>query len=107
MILQIFTIYDAMCRAYLKPFYDHNKGSALRGFGDEANNKESKLCQHAGDFTLFHIGEFDDQDCSIKMFDAHVPLGKALEFKEHRQMEQDVKSDLQKEFDPISPSHKG
>ncbi len=81
MLLKVYTVYDSKSEAYMQPFYTQTHGQAMRSFADTANDKQSTISRHAGDFTLFQIGEFDDENASFKDT-LHVNLGCALEFKE-------------------------
>lgn len=60
MIHQVFTIYDSKASAYLPPFIMHKNEMALRLFTDCCNDKEHQFGKNAQDYTLFNIGEFDD-----------------------------------------------
>jgi len=59
--LQMFAIFDKKALAYANPFYYHQKGQALRALEDSVNDPQSPLNKHPEDFTLFHIGEWDDR----------------------------------------------
>ena len=81
MILKIFSVYDAKAEAYIQPMFFHSRGQAIRAFTDTANDPSSQLCRHAGDFTLFELGDFDDSTGIVQMAEHASNLGKALEFK--------------------------
>ena len=76
---KLFTIYDVKAEAYLRPFTAPTKGLALRSFIDAANDPREPMNKHAADYTLFEIGEWDEIAGTIKMYDAKLPLGTALE----------------------------
>lgn len=82
MILQIFAVYDSKADAYLQPFFMPSKGQAMRSFQDLSNEPKTQFNKHPEDFTLFHIGEFDDMDATIKTLDAKIPLALASELKD-------------------------
>lgn len=79
MILKIFSVYDVKAEAYLPPFYVASKGAAVRSFSDAASDPTHNFCKHAEDFTLFELGEFNDETGRIVTLDAFIPLGTALE----------------------------
>mgnify|MGYP000210770145 CR=1 FL=1 len=56
-------------------------GQAIRDFTDACNNPESKFYAHPEDYTLMHIGEYDDS--LGKMFSPEVAtaLGRGIDFK--------------------------
>ena len=80
MILKIFTVFDSGISAYMRPFFDVARGSALRSFADIVQDKTSAIGKHPQDFTLFEIGEYDDSTAKITTYDAPVSLGVAIEF---------------------------
>ncbi|WNK13547.1 MAG: nonstructural protein [Microvirus sp.] len=48
--------------SYLPPFYVVAPGQAIRLFEDGCGDKESPFGKHPGDYKLYQIGTFDDQD---------------------------------------------
>ena len=78
---QIFSIYDSKAEAYNTPFYLPNENMAVREFTNLANDADSTVSKHPADYTLFHLGEYDDGGAEFTIFDAKVSLGIALEFK--------------------------
>lgn len=81
---QMFAIFDKAVDAYAPPFYVRSKGEALRGFADQVNRpgENNGLFNHPEHFFIFHIGEYDDEECSVSMLEPRECLGCALEFKE-------------------------
>lgn len=77
-MLKIFTVYDSKAEAYLQPFYALATGAAIRMFETAASDPEHKFNQHAADFTLFELGQFDEQTGKIEILSAHLNLGNAL-----------------------------
>lgn len=80
MIRQIFCIYDSKAEAYLRPFFTETKGLAVRSFEDILKDDKHPFAQHPADYTLFHLGSFDDANASFDLFDTAISIGKALEF---------------------------
>lgn len=60
MIHKMFAVYDSKSESYTPPFYDHAEGRALRTFADCCNDKDHQFGKHPADYTLFNVGEFDD-----------------------------------------------
>ena len=79
--MKLYTVYDAISESYSPPMINRTRGEALRSFTDEVNNPNSQLFKHAEDYTLFEIGEWDNQTGRITPFDAPFPVGSAHEFK--------------------------
>jgi len=81
MIHNMFTVYDSKAEAYLPPFYEQTKGSALRAFMDTCSRPDHPFYKHPEDYTLFHLGSFDDNDKSFDILRTAEPLGTAIELK--------------------------
>lgn len=81
MRLVCFAIYDSKVGAYMQPFFQQSKGSAIRGFTDVANDSTSGLFKHPEDYTLFELGSFDDSTAQFELYDTPVSCGVAVEFK--------------------------
>jgi len=61
MKLLAFSVHDSKVEAFIKPFFDVTTGSAIRAFSDAVNEEGSQFHRHAADYTLFHVGEFDQE----------------------------------------------
>lgn len=82
MKLEIFTVYDSKAKAYLPPFFLPMVGQATRVFQNAANDPTHSFGANPGDYTLFHIGVFDDDNGTITNMKAAQNLGIAQEFKD-------------------------
>lgn len=82
MISKVYTVYDSKVEAYMTPFFMRGKGEALRAWASTVNDSQTQFCKHPSDFTLFEIGEYDDTMGVIKMYEAKISLGLALDYKE-------------------------
>ena len=78
--LKAFTVYDSKAEAYLAPFFTQSRGLALRSFTDAVNTKDHSFNRYPSDFTLFEIGEFDEEAGRLVPHQALVSLGVAVEF---------------------------
>lgn len=80
MRLLAFSIYDSKVERFIQPFFDVTTGSAIRSFGDAVNDNSTAFWKHAEDYTLFHVGIFNQEKGT---FEKHEPvsLGTALTFK--------------------------
>lgn len=77
-MLKIFTVYDSKAEAYLQPFFAPTIAVAIRSFTKAADNPSHDFHHFPGDFTLFELGEWDEQAGTTFMYDAQVSLGLAL-----------------------------
>jgi len=60
MKFQIFSVYDRAISAFVQPFYARTKGEAIRSFTEACNDEKHQFNRHAADYSLMHLGEFDD-----------------------------------------------
>lgn len=76
--MKCFSVFDSAAQAYLPPFYSKTTGLALRSFETAANNAEHDFHNHAGDYTLFELGSFDESTAYFTPLKAPLNLGTAL-----------------------------
>lgn len=82
MQIQIFSIYDSKAEAYLPPFYSQNPRTALRQMVAAVTDASHQFCKYPEDYTLFHIGSFDDELGLVQSLGANVSLGTALQIRQ-------------------------
>jgi len=82
MLHQIMSIYDSKVDAFLPPFYAQTKGQALRMFQDAVNQDGHTFNKHAADYTLFHIGSFDDETGWVEALMAFDNYGTGLQLQQ-------------------------
>lgn len=80
MQINVFSVYDSKAEFYGTPFFMPTVNSAIRAFSDLANDRSTTIFKHPGDFTLFHIGTFDDRQGIVSPLKVLVNLGLALNF---------------------------
>ena len=78
---QILSIYDAKAETFSPPVFCVAIGEGVRSFEDEINNPQSPFSRHPEDYTLFHLGTYDEQIGGFSLLPAPVSLGVALNFK--------------------------
>lgn len=71
MLLNSYSIYDNKALVYAAPFFAINDGHAVRSFSDLANDLNTTVGRHPGDFSLYCIGSFSDSNGSLEVL---VPL---------------------------------
>jgi len=68
MKLQIIAVRDSGAEMYGQPQFVLSLGQATRTFADQVNSKDSgDLGRHPDDFTLYHLGEYDDGNASFDL----------------------------------------
>lgn len=77
--MEIYAIFDSKAEAYLRPFFCPNNAVAIRSFSAAAQQEGSDFNKHAADYTLFHIGSFDEYHATLKDH-TNTPLGTAIEY---------------------------
>lgn len=80
MKLEVFSVFDSSVGAYLQPMFFRSKGEAIRAFGSAVASTEHHFNKHAPDFTLFHVGTWDDERCIFSSLPTPVSIGIAVEF---------------------------
>lgn len=62
---KIYAVYDSKAESYTPPFFEHAEGRALRTFADCCNDKGHQFGKHPEDYTIFRLGEYDDNTGTI------------------------------------------
>lgn len=78
---KLFSVYDSKITSYLTPFTMNARGAALRAWEDLVNDPKTQFCKHAADYTLFELGEWDDEKGIVLNHPAPISLGNGLEFQ--------------------------
>lgn len=61
MRLNVYCIFDTATGAYMRPFFLHADGQAVRMFTDIAADADHEVGKHPEDYFLVRIGVWDDQ----------------------------------------------
>ena len=65
MNLKIYSIFDTASGMYFRPFFMQSDGQAARAFKDLSTDLEHDVGKHPEDYTLFCLGEWDDNNGEI------------------------------------------
>lgn len=68
MMMKIYSVFDAKLATFGRPWFQMRDAAALREFSDAVNdtsNPNNQWHSHPEDFSLFRIGEYDDQSGEI------------------------------------------
>ena len=85
MILKAFSIYDSKAKAFKQPFFELNAGTAIRAVSEVVNDRTHGFHKFSTDYTLFEIGEYDQNAGRLTSYDAHISHGLLDQFKEQIQ----------------------
>lgn len=77
MDLKIFSVFDSKAGAFIQPFFSINVATATREFATAAQDGDHAFHRHSGDFELFLLGEWDQYEGHIKMYEQKQSLGLA------------------------------
>lgn len=58
--MNIYTIHDSKAKAFMTPWFQANDQTAIRICKDTVNKPGHPFSTNAEDFSLFHIGEYDE-----------------------------------------------
>lgn len=78
---QVFAVFDCKLSAFMVPFFAPSIGVACRMFADAAQNADSALAKHPEDYTLMHLGEWDDMTGGFNGLLAPANLGMAVQYR--------------------------
>jgi hypothetical protein len=57
-----YAVFDRKAEMYSQPFLEIKDGTAIRAVQDIViNNKDHAFAKHPSDFSLFRLGDFDDE----------------------------------------------
>lgn len=79
MLHNIFSIYDVKAEAYLPPFFMNTKGQATRAIADCVNDINHQFHAHPEDYTIFHLGAFEDTTGVIELNNAPQSMANCIE----------------------------
>jgi len=65
MKMYIFAVYDNKAKVYSQPFTNVNNETAIRIIQNCVKNPEHQYAQNPEDFSLYNIGEYDDNTSEI------------------------------------------
>lgn len=83
---KVYSIYDSAAKAFMQPFYQAGKGTAFRAFQDVVNTKDHPIHKHPKDYTLFELGEFDDETAGFVFHTAPERVVSAVEVLDDKPM---------------------
>lgn len=81
MELKIFALYDEKAITYARPFFLPHKGQAIRLFSDLATDSSQEIGRHPEDYSLYHLGTYDDITGRFENLQVPEFISRASEFK--------------------------
>lgn len=77
---KVFSVYDSKAKGWLPPFYAVNSAVAVRMFERSVNDQSTDFHRFAADYTLFCVGEWNENDGDLLNYSQKQSLGVAIEF---------------------------
>lgn len=81
MVLKVFTIYDSKVQAYKQPVFMRNSGEAIRAMQEILTDPQHNFTKFCEDYTLFELGEYDDENASFNLHLTPKSVAKLNELK--------------------------
>ena len=79
MTQELYAIHDNKASFFMTPWPCRNVGIARREFASACANPETAMGKFPADFVLYHIGEYDDHDASVKSLTPPVRICDGVE----------------------------
>lgn len=84
------TVYDEKAEYFIRVFAVATVAEAKRQFEDAVQDRESIMYRHPKDFTLYHVGDFDDDSGQLVQVDRKMLINGAevmrAEFAEQQEL---------------------
>lgn len=82
----IFSVYDAQAKMHMAPFTRATIGLAERDFKQGVNDPNSQMYKTPEDFTLWHVGYFDDETGDVIPLERTVKCAIASALKDQKEL---------------------
>lgn len=76
--INMFTIFDTKANAYLQPFFSRTNDTAIRELTKAVNDEKSLFHNAAEDYTLFYLGNFDEDEGTFDMSPQPISVVNAI-----------------------------
>jgi len=83
MKMTVYACYDEKAKAFGPPWYLLTVGTALRNLNDMVNGNTA-IAKHPEDYTLYEIGEYDDNTGEHINTNPHKFIAKATEYVQRK-----------------------
>lgn len=80
MITKVLAVFDNKVGTFAQPFFSQTLSSAKRAFADACSDPSTMLSKHPEDYTLFLLGDFNDETGFLDPLSAPENLGLAASF---------------------------
>ncbi|AXL14708.1 nonstructural protein [Microviridae sp.] len=80
MKFQIYSVYDSKAESHLLPYHTINQALAVRHFQDACSDPDHSFHKHPEDYSLFHLGSYDDVSAKFDNLKAPLHIADARQF---------------------------
>lgn len=80
MITNVYAVRDEVACLYKYDFRRQRHGEAIRFFSDGVQMKDTEIGRHPADFSLYHLGTFNDETGRFESLDVPHRLCGGLDF---------------------------
>lgn len=80
MKINMYAIKDRQLDAFMLPFPAQTNGAAIRSFGNHTKEEGHPVAQHPDDYSLYHLGDYDDQVGKMTSLETPVKIAEASDF---------------------------
>lgn len=104
MEIQIYAVFDEKAKSFHQPFYQQTDGLVVRMMLETVKDPNSTISKYKEDFTIFHIGVFDDQKGMVVPRKTLRSLGNVLQIVnnlERKEVEERQKEKLEVEIEEV------
>lgn len=77
----VYSIFDDKANCFSFPHFNNTNAQAIRAFGDLVANPKTPVASHPEDYSLYQLGEMDDETGRLTSLPAPALLARATEFK--------------------------
>lgn len=77
----VYSVFDSKVGMYAQPFFMRTKAEALRGWQTVANDPETNIAKFPEDYSLFELGEYDEERGAFMNHPAPLNLGLASQYQ--------------------------
>lgn len=82
MKILVVAIRDSAVDAFSPPFFVPSTAAAVRSFGDALRDPQGAMGKHPADYTLYQLGEFDEDTGRFTNLDSPQQLVRGQDIKE-------------------------
>lgn len=80
-MLYVVSVRDVAVESFSPPFTVVSLGLAIRMFGDECGKADSPMFAHPEDFSLYHVGSFDEVSGRLISLDNPTQISRGVEVR--------------------------